>query len=103
VIVIDDVLDKRLFGGQDPVGQELSVQFVGKFQDSGRTEPRQDNSLKCVKTTALNEDGHGSPQGAIYLPFFASPDAFLQITTTGMNLPARWAAGLEPSEALRHE
>jgi predicted permease len=81
VIVIDETLAKRLFPGEDPVGKELSLQFIAKSRIIG--------VVGAIKHQTLDENARTVPEPAIYAPLFQFPDAFMQLTTVGMNLLVR--------------
>ncbi len=81
VVVIDETLAKRLFPGKDPVGSELSVQFMGRSRIIGVVGP--------IKHRTLDEDTHAPPQPAIYISFLQFPDSFMSLTATGMSLLVR--------------
>jgi predicted permease len=91
VVVIDETLAKRLFQGKDPVGSELSVQFVGRSRIIG--------VVGAVKHRRLDEDAYESPQPAVYISFLQFPDAFMPLTATGMNLLVR--TSVTPSSVLQ--
>ncbi|MBV8810808.1 MAG: ABC transporter permease [Acidobacteriaceae bacterium] len=82
-IVIDQTLAHRVFGGQNPIGRTLSVQFVGISHIVGVIGP--------IKQISLDEDANGPSQGAIYFPFFQLPDEFMRSTASGMGLVVRTA------------
>jgi predicted permease len=81
VIVIDETLATRHFSQQNPLGQELSVQWLGKARIVG--------VVGAIKHNNLDESVHQAPRPAIYLPFFQIPDSFMQMTTAGMSLLVR--------------
>lgn len=78
VIVIDDTLAKRLFPDRDPVGRDLSIQFIGRARIIG--------VVAAIKHRSLDEDASAPPQPAIYVPFLQFPDSFMTVTTSGMHL-----------------
>jgi putative ABC transport system permease protein len=90
VIVIDETLAKRSFPGADAVGRELSVHFVGRARIIG--------VAGNIKHRTLDENAHAAPQPAIYAPLLQFPDAFMQLTTAGMNLLVR--TSMNPASAL---
>ncbi len=81
VVVIDETLAKRLSPGKDPVGSELSLQIVGRVRIVG--------VVGAIKHLALDEDAHGPPEPALYLPFLQFPDEFMSLTQSGMDLLVR--------------
>jgi predicted permease len=90
VIVIDQTLARRLFPGTDAVGNQLSMLFVGRARIIG--------VIADIKHRTLDENAYSPPQGAIYAPFFQFPDAFMQLTTTGMGLLIR--TSMSPATVL---
>ena len=68
VVVIDETLARRLFPDKDPVGSELSVQFVGRSRIIG--------VVGATKHRTLDEDSYAPPQPAIYISFLQFPDSF---------------------------
>lgn len=76
VVVIDDVLAKRAFGGADPVGKTLMLQFVGPRRIAG--------VVAHVRHWGLGADDAAKVREQIYFPFAQLPDAFLKLTASGM-------------------
>jgi putative ABC transport system permease protein len=81
VIVIDETLARKLFPDNDAVGNELSVQFVGRARIIG--------VVGNIKHRTLDENAYSVPEPTLYVPFLQFPDAFMQLTTTGMELLVR--------------
>jgi putative ABC transport system permease protein len=81
VLVIDEALAKRLFPGRDAVGNELSIQFLGRVRIVGVVGP--------IKHLSLDEDAYGPHRPALYIPFLQFPDEFMTITQGGMSLVVR--------------
>lgn len=81
VIVIDETLAEKLFPGKEAVGNELSMLFLGKARIIG--------VVGNTKHRTLDESSGTTRQPTIYAPLFQFPDAFMQLTTTGMNLLVR--------------
>jgi predicted permease len=81
VVVIDETLAKRLFPAEDPVGKELSFQFIPKSRIIG--------VIGASKHQTVDESAGVAPEPAVYAPLFQFPDAFMQLTTVGMNLLVR--------------
>jgi predicted permease len=81
VVVIDETLAKRLFPAEDPVGKELSFQFIPKSRIIG--------VVGAIKHMTLDEAAGEIPEPAVYAPLFQFPDTFMQLTTVGMNLLVR--------------
>jgi predicted permease len=90
VIVVDETLANRLFPGTDAVGKELSMHFVGRARIIG--------VVGNIKHRTLDESAYAAPQPAIYAPLLQFPDAFMQLTTTGMNLLVR--TSMRPASVL---
>jgi predicted permease len=81
VVVIDETMARRLFPGENPVGSELSVDFIGKARIIG--------VVGAVKHMTLNEDAYAPPQPAVYMPLLQFPDSFMPLTAAGLNLLVR--------------
>jgi ABC-type antimicrobial peptide transport system permease subunit len=81
VIVIDETLAARQFSQENPVGQELSVQWLGKARIVG--------VVGAIKHNSLDESVNRAPLPAIYIPFLQIPDDIMRMTTAGMSLFVR--------------
>lgn len=81
VIVIDETFAKRLFPDRNPVGESLSIQFIGRVRVVG--------VVGAVKHRSLDENSSTPSEPAIYVPFLQFPDSFMSITTSGMHLLIR--------------
>jgi hypothetical protein len=81
VIVIDEILAKRAFPGQDPVGRELSVQYLGRMHIVG--------VIAASKHHSLDDNAYGPPKPALYIPLGQFPDEFMRLTGSGMSLMVR--------------
>jgi predicted permease len=96
VIVIDEVLEKRAFGGRGAVGKRLSLQFVGPARVIG--------VVGHVRHWGLDADDQAAIREQIYLPFAWLPDEYLRMTAAGMSLVVRTAVPpLHMVAALRQQ
>lgn len=86
VVVIDDVLAKHVFPGQDPVGKQLSLIVVGPVQVVG--------VVRHVKHWGLDSDDTAKIRDQIYFPFLQVPDKFMFGAVAGLTLMLR--TGPEP-------
>jgi predicted permease len=81
-VVIDDVLAQRAFPGQNPLGQMISVQLLGKAEVIG--------VVGHIKHWGLDSDDRAKVREEIYLPMSYIPDAFMQtFATAGETLVVR--------------
>ena len=81
VVVIDDVLAKRLFPGQDPVGRQFSLMVLGPVRIVG--------VVGHVKHWGLDADDAAKIREQMYFPVLQVPDKFLSEAVTGLNLVLR--------------
>jgi predicted permease len=96
VVVIDEVLAQRAFGGRDPVGNRLWLQFLGPARVVG--------VVGHVRHCGLDSDDQAKERGQIYLPLTQVPDAFLRQIASSMSLVMRTAiAPLSVVEGVRRE
>jgi putative ABC transport system permease protein len=86
VVVIDDVLAKRIFPGQDPIGRQISLIVVGPVQIAG--------VVGHVKHWGLDSDDTAKIRDQIYFPFMQVPDMFMSEAVAGLTLALR--TGPEP-------
>jgi predicted permease len=86
VVVIDDVLAKRVFPGQDPIGRQMSLMILGPVQIVG--------VVGHVKQWGLDADDTNKIRDQIYFPFEQIPDKFMTSGVTGLTLALR--TGTEP-------
>jgi predicted permease len=86
VVVIDDVLAKRVFPGQDPVGRQISIMVIGPVQVVG--------VVGHVKHWGLDSDDTAKIRDQIYFPVLQVPDMFLPEAVAGLTLMLR--TGPEP-------
>jgi predicted permease len=86
VAVIDDVLARKFFPNQDPIGRRINVQGVdGKVEIIGM--------VGHVKQWGLDRDDTEALRAEIYLPCMQMPDAFVKLTATGMGVVVRAREG----------
>jgi predicted permease len=86
VAVIDDVLARHIFPGQDPIGRQISLMVLGTVQIVGVTGH--------AKHWGLDSDDTNKMRDQIYFPFLQVPDRFMSGGVTGMTLTLR--TGPEP-------
>jgi predicted permease len=86
VVVIDDVMAKHFFPGQDPVGRQISVIMLGPAQIVG--------VVGHVKQWGLDSDDSNKIRDQIYFPVLQVPDKFMSAGVTGLTLALR--TGPEP-------
>ncbi|MFN7995629.1 MAG: ABC transporter permease [Bryobacteraceae bacterium] len=84
--VIDEVLAKRVFAGQDPVGKQISLMVVGPVQVVG--------VVGHIKHWGLDSDDTAKVRDQIYFSFFQVPDPFMSEAVAGLTLALR--TGPEP-------
>ncbi|MFZ0589830.1 MAG: ABC transporter permease [Bryobacteraceae bacterium] len=85
VVVIDDVMAQRAFGGRNPIGNRLNLQFLGATRVAG--------VVGHVRHFGLAADDQASVREQIYIPFVQLPDPFMRLTS-GMWLMVR--TGVSP-------
>jgi predicted permease len=86
VAVIDDVLARHIFPGQDPVGRQISMMILGTVQIVG--------VVGHVKQWGLDSDDTNKIRDQIYFPLMQVPDKFMTSGVTGVTLALR--TGTEP-------
>jgi predicted permease len=86
VVVIDEVLARHIFPGQDPVGRQISLMVVGPVQVVG--------VVGHVKFWGLDSDDTAKIRDQIYFPVLQVPDKFMSEAVTGLTLALR--TGPEP-------
>jgi predicted permease len=86
VVVIDDVMAKHIFPGQDPVGKQFSMILLGAVQVVG--------VVGHVKHWGLDSDDTAKIRDQIYFPFMQIPDKFMDEVVAGLTVVAR--TGPEP-------
>ncbi len=90
VAVIDDVMARHFFLGQDPVGKQISFTELGPVQIVG--------VVGHVKQWGLDSDDTNTIRDQIYFPILQVPDKFLSEAETGATLAVRTA--VEPMKLL---
>jgi predicted permease len=83
VVVIDDVMAKHLFPGQDAVGKQFSLIVLGPVQIVGVVDH--------VKHWGLDSDDTAKIRDEIYFPFMQVPDKFMSEAVAGLTLALRTA------------
>jgi predicted permease len=86
VAVIDEVLAKRIFPGQDPIGRQISLILLGPVQIVG--------VVGHVKQWGLDSDDTAKIRDQIYFPIWQVPDKFMTEAVAGLTLTLR--TRLEP-------
>jgi predicted permease len=81
VVVIDEVLARRVFPGQDPVGREISLIVLGSFRIVG--------VVGHVKQWGLDSDDNAKIRDQIYFPAWQIPDKFISEGVAGLTLTLR--------------
>jgi predicted permease len=83
VVVIDDVMAKHLFPGQDAVGKQINLMVLGPVQIVG--------VVGHVKHWGLDADDTAKIRDEIYFPFQQIPDKFMSEGVAGLTLVVRTA------------
>jgi predicted permease len=83
VVVIDEVMAKQLFPGQDPVGREIKMMVLGAVQIVG--------VAGHVKHWGLDADDTAKIRNEMYFPFLQVPDSYMPDIVAGANLLLRTA------------
>jgi predicted permease len=96
VVAIDEVMAQRAFGGRDPIGNRLWLQFLGAAKVIG--------VVRHVRHHGLDADDQAKIREQIYLPFGQLPDPFMRLTSSAMSLVMRTTVPpLNAVEAVRRE
>lgn len=96
VAVIDTVMAQRAFGNRDPIGNRITLQFLGPTRVVG--------VVGHVRHFGLAADDQASVRELVYIPFAQLPDPFLRVTSSGMSLLLRTAVPpLTVVKAVRRE
>ena len=90
VAVIDEVLARRVFPGQDPIGRQISLMVIGPVQIVG--------VVGHVKHWGLDSDDTAKIRDQIYFPVLQVPDMFLSEAVAGLTLMLR--TGPEPQSLV---
>ena len=86
VVVIDEVMAKHVFPGQDPIGREITLMALGQVRIVG--------VVGHVKHWGLDSDDTAKVRDQMYFPAWQVPDKFMSGAVTGLNLLLR--TGPEP-------
>jgi predicted permease len=92
VVVIDDVLAQRAFGGQDPIGKRLWLPDTGSPFSSGATgpdSPRVIGVVRHVRYYGLASDDQAQVRAQFYYPFAQVPDSLLRRWSELMSIAVR--------------
>jgi predicted permease len=98
VVVVDEVLARKYFGGENPIGKRL-------FLEIGQSEfPAEIVGVAGhVKQWGLDTDDTESLRAQLYFPFMQLPDATMALAPMGMGAVVR-SKGPQPGlfDAIRH-
>jgi predicted permease len=83
VLVIDEVMAKHVFPGQDPIGRQLSLIVIGPVQVVG--------VVGHVKQWGLDADDGAKIRDQMYFPFLQVPEKFMTEAVSGLTLALRTA------------
>jgi predicted permease len=86
VVVIDEVMAKHVFPGQDPIGRQISLMAFGPCQVVG--------VVGHAKQWGLDADDTAKIRDQMYFPLMQVPDKFMSQGVTGLTLILR--SGPEP-------
>jgi predicted permease len=86
VILIDDVMARHVFPGQDPIGKQISMMVIGPVTVVG--------VVGHVKHWGLDADDTAKIRDQMYFPFQQIPDKFMTEAVAGLTLVVR--SGPEP-------
>jgi predicted permease len=81
VVVIDDVMARHVFPGQDSVGKQISLMMIGPVEIAG--------VVGHVKTWGLDSDDTAKIRDQLYFPFMQVPDKFMSEAIAGVTLMLR--------------
>ena len=81
VVVIDEAMAQRAFAGRDPIGERLTLNFLGAVRVVG--------VARHVLHSGLGADESDNGRDQVYVPFAQLPDAFLRLTATAMHVEVR--------------
>jgi len=84
VVVIDDVMAKHLFPGQDALGKQINLMLLGPVQIVG--------VVGHVKHWGLDSDDTAKIRDEIYFPAWQVPDKFMPEVVAGLTLALRTAS-----------
>jgi putative ABC transport system permease protein len=87
IVVIDDVLARHIFPGQDPLGKKLNLMVIGPVEIVG--------VVGHVKHWGLDSDDTARIRDQMYFPFLQVPDRFMSEAVAGLTLVMR--TGPRPS------
>jgi predicted permease len=76
VVVIDDVLARKFFGDQDPIGRRLNL-----YNKGGAAEIV--GVVGHVKQWGLDNDDQQSLRAQVYFPYMQLPDAAMRLSASG--------------------
>jgi len=76
VVVIDEVMARHVFAGQDPVGRQISIMMLGPVRIVG--------VVGHVKYWGLDSDDDAKIRDQIYFPLLQVPDQFMSAGVSGL-------------------
>jgi predicted permease len=96
VAVVDDVLARKFFPNEDPVGRRIHIQGVdAKVEIVG--------VVGHVKQWGLDRDDKEALRAQMYVPCMQKPDEYIKLTATGMGMVVRSREGATAVfDSLRH-
>jgi predicted permease len=80
-VVIDEVMARRLFPGQDPIGREISLIVLGPVRIVG--------VVGHVKQWGLDADDTNKVRDQVYFPAWQVPDKFMTEAVAGLTIALR--------------
>jgi predicted permease len=81
VVLIDDVMARHVFPGQDPLGKQISMMVIGPITIVG--------VVGHVKHWGLDSDDTAKIRDQMYFPFAQIPDIFMPEAMAGLTLMTR--------------
>jgi predicted permease len=81
VIVIDEVMARHIFPGEDPVGKQINLMILGPVQVVG--------VVGHVKHWGLDSDDSAKIRDQLYFSFLQVPDMFMKEAVAGITLALR--------------
>jgi predicted permease len=96
VIAIDETMAQRAFRGREPVGNRISLEFLGSARVVG--------VVGHVRSQGLGVDDTASPHPQVYFPFAQVPDVFVPVAGARLALVVRTTVPpLGIVESIRNE
>jgi predicted permease len=96
VVVIDSVLAHDLFSGEEPVGQQITMEFLGSAEIVG--------VVGHVKHWGLDADDAATVRYELYFPFRQVSDAWMRLAGAGLTLALQTSSDPQSlASAVRRE